>query len=413
MRPVNPHKTLAVFHVAKPGHGCSPQTGVALITALLITAFVVILAVAMVDSQQLDIRRTGNILFRDQAYIYNIGLESITYQMLKEDKAKEDHYGDIWACEGIQLPFQNGQLLPLIEDLQGRFNVNNLVKDGKHSPNDIKRLRNLLDIIKEEALKAPETAEDEALMAVLREMNSTDLTNAVVDWIDADTESLPGGAEDSDYQNGERPYRTANRTMASVSELLLVRGFNPTLYRLVEPHITALPIYTRINAHTASTQVLRALAVDTNCVSADKLQRPVRRSFLAECKALEDQTGEEKFSDADKFLAHDAFGGCNMIGTLGKKKNQQQNANEQKSDPEKDKDGEAGDDTGAGDPPQTNSDPNAQAAADVISVNSEFFLLRARTDLGAVDQSVGVLTFSLIQRKDGKLVTISRSQGVY
>ena len=43
------------------------QRGVALITALLVIALVTAAAVAMASRQQLDIRRTANILQRDQA----------------------------------------------------------------------------------------------------------------------------------------------------------------------------------------------------------------------------------------------------------------------------------------------------------------------------------------------------------
>ena len=44
------------------------QRGVALITALLITAIATIAAVAMASRQQIDIRRTGNIIDIDRAW---------------------------------------------------------------------------------------------------------------------------------------------------------------------------------------------------------------------------------------------------------------------------------------------------------------------------------------------------------
>lgn len=51
------------------------QTGVALITAMLVVALASVAAVAMTSRQQLDIRRTGNILHADQAYLYALGGE--------------------------------------------------------------------------------------------------------------------------------------------------------------------------------------------------------------------------------------------------------------------------------------------------------------------------------------------------
>ena len=45
------------------------QRGVALITALLVVALATVAAVAMATRQQLDIRRTGNLLHGEQAYL--------------------------------------------------------------------------------------------------------------------------------------------------------------------------------------------------------------------------------------------------------------------------------------------------------------------------------------------------------
>ena len=52
------------------------QRGVALITALLVIALVVVVAVAMASRQQIDIRRSANILDADQAYELALGVEA-------------------------------------------------------------------------------------------------------------------------------------------------------------------------------------------------------------------------------------------------------------------------------------------------------------------------------------------------
>ncbi|MCI0740165.1 MAG: general secretion pathway protein GspK [Gemmataceae bacterium] len=55
--------------------------------------------------------------------------------------------------------------------------------------------------------------------------NMTDeIANAIIDWLDADSQPRPNGAE-SDYYSGLSPsYRTKNGPLDSIEELLLVRG---------------------------------------------------------------------------------------------------------------------------------------------------------------------------------------------
>ena len=111
------------------------QRGIALITAVLITALIAIIAVTMASEQQLDIRRTGNILDRAQAWQFALGMETIARLALRKDAEnnKTDHRMEEWN-KPVQFPAPDGaegdMIGGRIEDLQGRFNLNNLV-DGK------------------------------------------------------------------------------------------------------------------------------------------------------------------------------------------------------------------------------------------------------------------------------------------
>ena len=137
-----------------------------------------------------------------------------------------------------------------LEDLQGRFNLNNLVKDNKVSPLDMQRFQNLLTVL------------------------SVDpgLANAVVDWIDPDADvTFPGGAEDGEYLRGAVPYRAANGPMASPSELLLVQGVTADIYQKLAPLVSALPARTDLNVNTAPKEVLMALAAEISGADADAL----------------------------------------------------------------------------------------------------------------------------------------------
>ncbi|NOX91397.1 MAG: type II secretion system minor pseudopilin GspK [Gammaproteobacteria bacterium] len=106
------------------------QQGVALITALLVAALVTVVAVAMASRQQLDIRRTGNMLEADQAYMYALAAESWVSDMLKVDKQKTqiDTLTEDWAMKLPPIPIEGGVITGSVEDLQGRFNLNNLIE---------------------------------------------------------------------------------------------------------------------------------------------------------------------------------------------------------------------------------------------------------------------------------------------
>jgi general secretion pathway protein K len=125
-----------------------------------------------------------------------------------------------------------------LEDLQGRFNLNNLVKqDGTPDPVQVTAFQQLLILTGLE----PKWA------------------GYMVDWIDRDiVPSVPDGAEDSVYMGQVPPYRTPNRYITSASELLALPGFGHDRYVAIAPYVTALPYGTKINVCTAKPQVLDA-----------------------------------------------------------------------------------------------------------------------------------------------------------
>lgn len=55
-------------------------------------------------------------------------------------------------------------------------------------------------------------------------------TDAIIDWIDADDEPRPEGAESDYYESLETPYACKNGPLDSIEELLLVVGVTPEIY---------------------------------------------------------------------------------------------------------------------------------------------------------------------------------------
>ena len=218
------------------------QRGVALITAVLMVALATMLAVDVGFRGFLDQRRSGTLLAMDQALQVALGAEAWAADFLKKDlqDSQTDHFGEIWARPLPPLPIDGGSVEGRIEDMQGRFNVNNLVNaDGTTNPEAVKQLERLFAMLEIEPAWA----------------------SAVADWVDADTQpGFPDGAEDSVYTGRDPPHLAANMPVTRVSEIMVLPGFGAERYLRVRPYLAALPVGTPLNVCTAPGMVLDALS---------------------------------------------------------------------------------------------------------------------------------------------------------
>lgn len=250
------------------------QTGIALITVLLVLSLATVAAVSMTSRQQLDIRRTTNILKIEEGYVALLAAEEFARRLLLWDFRQipnindqintiTDGYGDLWRSSFLDTAKQtigNFEVINFkIVDLQGRFNLNNLV-DANQNPSgdDVAAFRRLLS---EKGLPA-------------------ELADVSTDWIDTGSVRYQTGAEDNAYQTLSKPYLTPNRFMASASELNRVMGVNlagaedynrvnknrreiirDLLYENNDPALTALPVRTNVNVNTAASPAIFQLLV--------------------------------------------------------------------------------------------------------------------------------------------------------
>jgi len=229
------------------------QRGVALITAILITALVSSVALSLAWDNALDMRRTMTLLYRDQAVHVALGAEGWVQSILRDDLSETDtdHLGEIWASDLPALPVQSdavqGQLFGSIEDLQGRFNVNNLIdQNGEIDEFALEQFQRLLQVLEIDPRFA----------------------GVAADWIDANLEAgFPDGAEDPIYTGFIPAYRTPNVALSNVSELAALEGMDKETFDILRPHIVALPGRTGINVNTATAAVLQSL--DENLTASD------------------------------------------------------------------------------------------------------------------------------------------------
>jgi general secretion pathway protein K len=231
--------------------------GVALITALLISALAGVVATNLAWDSALDARRTMVLLYRDQAVQVAVGSEGWVRSILRDDLAgsTNDHLDEIWATEIPALPIDSeavqGQIWGSIEDLQGRFNVNNLI-----GPNG----------------EADEAAFEQYERLIVALGLDPRLAGATADWLDSDQQELiPDGAEDPLYSGFTPAYRTANRPIANITELAAIDGMDPASFEILLPHVAALPGRTAVNVNTASIPVLQSLGPNITIGDAEGL----------------------------------------------------------------------------------------------------------------------------------------------
>lgn len=243
--------------------------GVALITVMLILALATILAVSMSSQQQLSIHRSANIFNFEQAYQYVLGAESWAKQLLKRDLEdnKTDSFADDWATVLPPLPIEGGQMSGRIEDLQARFNLNNLVQNGKANKLYVKRFKRLLRNL---------------------ELNE-DISAVIIDWIDSNEKVEFLGAEDNNYLNASPAYRTANQAMVDVSELLLMSGIDFKSYQKLQPFVCVLKLELPINVNTASAEVLSSI---------------VDGMSLEDASSITKERDKEAYKKIEDFLEH-------------------------------------------------------------------------------------------------------------
>jgi general secretion pathway protein K len=257
----------------KPVAQGSRQRGVAMIIALILVALATILATKIGFDGLLERRRTAGVLAAEQAMQFSLGAEAIAADALvrsAQGKTNQTTLADPWAQQvpGIPITPENdpeGEPIGLmqggLEDLQGRFNLNNLavfVANGTQDPEALAQFQRLLVSLKLE----PSWAQK------------------VRDWIDADDQpGEPDGAEDSVYTSQTPPYRTGNWPMMSPSELMNMPGFGADRYRKIAPYVTALPTATaKINICTASAQVLQSFAENLGSDYTPELLASERKS---------------------------------------------------------------------------------------------------------------------------------------
>jgi general secretion pathway protein K len=237
------------------------QRGAAILAALLIVAIVTATTAGLLYAQTLWMRESA--LAADSAQGRIAARAGIAWAgaILHQDArvSQIDHLGEPWTTPLPPTRVEGAEISGQIRDLQGRYNINNLVRDGIAEPREIARYKRLLL-----ALGLPGA-----------------LAHTAADWMDAD-QAVSGadGAEDGYYATLAQPYRTAGRPLIDLHELLRVKGYTSAVFATLAPYLTALPAPSAVNVNTAPPETLMLLADGLTLADARLLAAERERSYI-------------------------------------------------------------------------------------------------------------------------------------
>lgn len=236
------------------------QRGVALIVAMLVLALASVIVVSLLDAGEITHARTRNSLRAEQTWQLQRGLEVWAARALSEDERAEpgvDARDDLWSQPLPPLDIPGGRISGQLRELGGCFNVNSLVQGGQPNERAQQRFERLLRVLG---------------------LNPLIATQAL-DFIDADIESSPGGAEDAALLAQRPPRRAANQPLTHLSELRLLPAVDGEAWKTLQPHVCALPEDVGSNLNTATVAVWMSLDNAMTQRQAEILSREGRAHY--------------------------------------------------------------------------------------------------------------------------------------
>ena len=248
------------------------QQGIALITILVMVALATILAATIAKRQANTAENTAYLMRQNQSLLYAKSAEAFFSELLVDDTNNAgavDHLQENWAKPMPAFPVEDGFVSGTLQDESGKFNLNSLVNDeGVPNPQAKLWFEKLL----------------------LRVGLPEKLSEAVIDWQDADDEiSGTMGAENSYYQGLPQGYLAANSKFHNVEELKLVRGFEDQKYLQIVDYVSALPASdSKVNVNTAPAMLLASLdpKLDINAVEQALQKRQTNLEYFSNINDL-------------------------------------------------------------------------------------------------------------------------------
>lgn len=222
--------------------------GFVLIVVLALSALAAAVAMEVAYRARVEGERVALGRERLQAELFARAGLLLAEDILRKDDASIDGARDIWA-QPISISREEGAITVTISDESARFPVHKVVNE-----------RGLLDLDYKTLLGR----------YLSRRPGIEGSADAIADFMDADDEALPAGAESPHYGSLTPPRRAANRRIFSPAEMLLVKDLGGDEGRALSEacsyHGPGL-----VNINTADSLVLSSLAPSIDLSTADRI----------------------------------------------------------------------------------------------------------------------------------------------
>ncbi len=231
--------------------------GAVLLTTLLVMSIMAAIAVVILDDVRFAVKRASNMQAYAQADWYRQAAEDFSkiYVELFVNNSEEPALNQsLTQAEPRVFPIEGGSMVFEARDGSQCIAISAMTSESASEPQFIRRLMVNLGWPQNEA-------------AII--------TAQMIDWQDADTQVLPGGAEDYTYLDDKPAYRTAGVPFDSVMEIRALDAMDETQYQAIRPFICAgQGRQTRINVNTLQpwqAPVLAAILGDNQLEAALQL----------------------------------------------------------------------------------------------------------------------------------------------
>lgn len=230
------------------------QSGLALITVLLIFAVASMLSIGMQTRQADDMSLASATFGMGQAQLIALSAEDLAKAGLTADAKFDesqnelmDNVGELWngnLFENVPLgpPELNPTVTIRIRDLQGLFNLNSMAATAPDPAIATKRFERLLS----------ELQLDSSIAARVRDFMN------------------PESQASYTYQGFDPAYSASGLPFSHPSELMLIDGMDAKSYDAIEPYVTALPPNIALNVNTAPAEVLASWDAKMDLSAAEK-----------------------------------------------------------------------------------------------------------------------------------------------
>lgn len=220
------------------------EEGFALVLALVITALLVALATEFLGDMYAETMSHHTFVTGQQAGLMAESGAQGALQLLQAEVNTQQYTSlkDRWS-QPFVVEDDRGTLEVTITDESGKLNLNTLVlPNGTFNDASYGIWLRLL-----QHLKLP-----------------ADLGDTLADWIDANDEPHPGGAESAWYRAQLPAIEVRNGPLATVEELKLLKGFDPETLSKLLPYVTIYgstegDMITPVNINTAPPTLLASL----------------------------------------------------------------------------------------------------------------------------------------------------------